>query len=289
MFKVWSLAVSSSKQSCLRWLSLFVLAIIALSHPESLAKKKSAGGGGRCGGDKMSSTVYFVPSQAEMCPSDPKVAYGAQLPKPACKKFQDEVKMQGTGILNNGNALRYFDRQSRMGETLPPNCAARGAAGCLTPFFSIAADMRIYPAGSLIFVQELAGRLVKMPPPSNRTIRHPGYFIVQDQGSAIKGAGRFDFFTGAFSPKHEDNAFGYKSAQFGAKQEPAQGNISLTDKNSCDKSFAMIKKGSDDYERGMGLIREALGYDPLSQGRQVRGVASLPNKVRIPKRRPARR
>jgi membrane-bound lytic murein transglycosylase A len=185
--------------------------------------------------------MYFVPKQSDVC---------GNRSDEICAKFWKEVKMEGTGILNNGNLLRYNGKQ----EKSPANCDARkgfvmGAAGCLIPFFSVAADPRVYPAGTIIYVEGMEGKMIKMP--DGRTVRHPGYFIVQDVGSAIKGKGRFDFFTGTRGPNDAQNAFGFKSP------------FSMTDKNKCDKAFTVIPYGrtggTTSWAEAKRAIEEASG------------------------------
>ncbi|MBC7421591.1 MAG: hypothetical protein H7328_12760, partial [Bdellovibrio sp.] len=61
---------------------------------------------------------------------------------------------------------------------------------CVDPYYSVAADLSIYKAGTVIFIPALVGLLLP-----DATL-HAGYFIVRDTGSAIRGYGRFDFFTG---------------------------------------------------------------------------------------------
>ncbi|MFZ3231304.1 MAG: 3D domain-containing protein [Pseudobdellovibrio sp.] len=61
---------------------------------------------------------------------------------------------------------------------------------CLDPYHSVAADLSIYNLGDVIYIPTAVG--VVLPDGSI----HDGYFIVRDSGGAIKGYGRFDFFTG---------------------------------------------------------------------------------------------
>ncbi len=70
---------------------------------------------------------------------------------------------------------------------------------CVDPFYSVAADLSIYKAGTVIFIPSVVGLL--MPDGSF----HNGYFIVRDSGQAIKGYGRFDFFTGFTSLDKNQN------------------------------------------------------------------------------------
>lgn len=61
---------------------------------------------------------------------------------------------------------------------------------CLDPYFTVAADLKIYKPGDVIFVPRLVG--VTMPTGEV----HDGFLIVRDRGAAIVGVSRFDFFTG---------------------------------------------------------------------------------------------
>jgi len=80
---------------------------------------------------------------------------------------------------------------------------------CLDPFRSVAADLRIYNLGDVIYVPAVVG--VKLPDGSI----HDGYFIVRDTGGAIKGYGRFDFFIGFTAVNSDSNPF--KELGFGDK------------------------------------------------------------------------
>ena len=72
---------------------------------------------------------------------------------------------------------------------------------CLDPFFSVAADLSFYKLGDVIYVSALEG--VKLPTGEV----HNGYMIVRDRGGAIKGANRFDFYSGFLPYKHPKNVF----------------------------------------------------------------------------------
>ncbi|WP_374001210.1 3D domain-containing protein [Bdellovibrio bacteriovorus] len=72
---------------------------------------------------------------------------------------------------------------------------------CLDPYHTVAADLSIYKMGDVIFVPRLEGQ--KMP---DGTI-HDGFFVVRDAGGAIKGPGRFDFYTGFTRPFVPENTF----------------------------------------------------------------------------------
>lgn len=67
------------------------------------------------------------------------------------------------------------------------------SAMCLDPFYSVAADMAIYPLGTVVYIPSIRG--ISLPDGSI----HDGYFVVRDSGQNIDGPGRFDFFTGDLS------------------------------------------------------------------------------------------
>jgi 3D (Asp-Asp-Asp) domain-containing protein len=70
-----------------------------------------------------------------------------------------------------------------------PQGVTRGGI-CLDPYRSVAADLKIYKLGDVIFVPKLQGQKL----PNGET--HDGYLIVRDAGGAIKGVDRFDFYIG---------------------------------------------------------------------------------------------
>lgn len=75
------------------------------------------------------------------------------------------------------------------------------SAICLDPYFTVAADLNFHKAGEVIFVDKLKG--VKLPTGEV----HAGFLIVRDKGGAIKGAHRFDFYTGLLTYRDEKNPF----------------------------------------------------------------------------------
>lgn len=75
---------------------------------------------------------------------------------------------------------------------------------CLDPYYTVAADLagnRYHKPGDVIYVDKVKG--TKLP---NGEI-HDGFFIVRDKGGAIKGANRFDFYTGLLHYKNDENPF----------------------------------------------------------------------------------
>jgi len=64
----------------------------------------------------------------------------------------------------------------------------------LDPCRTLAADLTVYPVGTVIFIPEMKNKIC---PQSKMPI--DGCFIVADRGSAITGGQRFDMFTGECS------------------------------------------------------------------------------------------
>ncbi len=139
-----------------------------------------------------------------------------------CKKNYDNCLLQGSCYVVEGQRTRNFnftrkkDGISRFAEKKEARCPyGYGVqALCLDPFYSVAADLSIHKVGDVIFVPRLVG--VRLPDGK----AHNGYLVVRDQGGAILGEGRFDFFTGFFGPFDKGNVFaeiglGDKKHRFG--------------------------------------------------------------------------
>lgn len=167
-----------------------------------------------CPPDKVTSTMYYVPNVITIC--------GGCSPCAEFKRAVDHPKYgAGTGSLCGGKVYRYTGKTEEM--SVPGCPTAVGAGGvCLTPFISLAADMNHYLIGDIIEIPALRGKMIKMP--DGKVIRHPGLLIVEDTGSAIQGANRFDFFTGGFGQFDRRNEFGSHSPS----------NISLADERKCE-------------------------------------------------------
>jgi 3D (Asp-Asp-Asp) domain-containing protein len=116
-----------------------------------------------------------------------------------CKNIYNSCLMQGTCLLTYGYNKFLVNVGSKINGTYRfakiKNDICRYGIGtqgkaCLEPFYSIAADLNKFKLGDVIYIPDIAGTLL----PDGQV--HDGYFIVRDNGSAIKGYGRFDFFTG---------------------------------------------------------------------------------------------
>lgn len=64
----------------------------------------------------------------------------------------------------------------------------------LVPFRSIAVDAKVIPYGSLVYVPEARGVMVRLP--SGQEVAHDGFFFAADRGGAIKD-NHIDVFIGA--------------------------------------------------------------------------------------------
>lgn len=238
--RTWRLLKTSSRS--------FLVLTMALSF----AQEATTGSRARaCGNGKISSTVYFVPSQNEAryanCSSPSFVRAGSQSIK-VCSKFRSEVRLQGSGLLQTPQGtfvLRYTGRVEKQ------NCngTVKGAAGrCLLPFFSIAADPRYHRLGDIVYVPEMAGRLVRLPP-DNREISHPGYFRVDDVGGAIKGRNRFDFYTGTMGLNANNNFFGSRGPR-GTQMGTA---------NQCNKTANTLAYNTEAWKTAVAKMAQAMG------------------------------
>lgn len=120
-----------------------------------------------------------------------------------CKADFNRCVMQGSCfIVGADQVMRSFNYHARGPDTVPRfvevdlrRCpygyGMRNA--CLDPYYTVAADLKIYKMGDVIFVPRLVG--VQMPDGE----KHDGFLIVRDAGGGIQGANRFDFFTGFYN------------------------------------------------------------------------------------------
>jgi 3D (Asp-Asp-Asp) domain-containing protein len=113
--------------------------------------------------------------------------------------FVFELKLEGSGILNDGRVLNY-DGECNYGmgtcfKTLDPSEHPLGAGvqqRKLVPFRSIAVDPRYIPIGATVYVPELVGIL--LPDGS----KHDGCLRADDMGGAIKQH-KLDFFVESYN------------------------------------------------------------------------------------------
>ncbi len=137
--------------------------------------------------DKNDATLFIV------CDS----VYKACLLQGTCSLQQ---KQQFT-MINVGEKKNSEYRFQKVDTSKCPYGYGAGKKICLDPFYSVAADLSIYSLGDVIYIPDLRG--LALPDGS----QHNGYLIVRDSGDAIKGHGRFDFFTGFISNNKAENPF----------------------------------------------------------------------------------
>ncbi|MBO9665553.1 MAG: hypothetical protein J7501_01910 [Bdellovibrio sp.] len=187
-----------------------------------------------CSNNVARSSTYFIPKMSDYCSGST-----------PCPKFRRQVRMQGSGIMPGNKLLTYTGKKLKMG-----SCGtAFGASGaCLIPFISVAADPRYYRMGDIIQMPSMKGKVIQLP--NGRAMVHPGYFVVQDTGGAIKGRNRFDFFTGTYGANSLANSFGTR----------AQADMRMTDVNDCDphKGFTVVRRGSGNYQNSLLAIEDSL-------------------------------
>lgn len=193
-----------------------------------------------CGKGIAETSMYYLPSMYDFGCKDHTSS------SKACRSFRSAVNMQGSGKISGNRVLRYNGAISKMG-----SCeTTKGAAGtCLKPFISIAADPAHHRMGDVIEIPHFKGKEFTLP--DGTTFIHPGYFVVEDVGGAIKGKGRFDFFTGTYNLQNPKNPLGHKG--------PPDMRI-FADKTKCtsSKAYTHHKKGSGAANSALAAIENAL-------------------------------
>lgn len=162
-----------------------------------------AAAGGRVLG-VFRNTYYDFPRESDF--SGPQVAVKnarcetiAMVPR----GFHDAVCVQGSGALARGGTISFAKRDCACAELCPRTdqhiCFesldasrfpwGRGAAGApITPLRSVAADTRVLPMGTVIYIPELDGA-------RGATGTSDGCFVVEDRGLKVQGE-HVDIFTG---------------------------------------------------------------------------------------------
>lgn len=121
-----------------------------------------------------------------------------------CTRFFKVLSMEGTGILSDrGQGDLTVNWAGNYRFKVMDKCVyGEGVDNlCLIPYHTIAADLTVYPVGTVIYIPRVDG--LKLP---NGKI-HNGYFLVRDTGGAFRGIGakRVDLFVG--SEEDNDNVF----------------------------------------------------------------------------------
>lgn len=180
----------------------------------------------------LASSLYNVPQEGE-------------------KNFWKKVSLNGSGLTNDGKKVTYYNRLPHLnigtnGEVCDGKKGSVPGSGglCLTPFFSIAADLKYYSIGDIICVNELKDKSFVLP--KHGLVKHSGCFIVGDKGSAIKGENRFDFFVGT------------------AKSNAKNPFKELMNKKSCRHSFSVVRVGSVQWVEKIKEIEASMNYGTSS-------------------------
>lgn len=204
----------------------------------------------RCPGNGLSGTFYNLPYQDKPNSWGSYRMFFDAANAGSSSARRGAVNVEGSGILRDGRVIDYTGRirQNKCPSYFGEPSVSSGATGsCLVPFFSVAADLSVYPAGTIIKVPEIAGQTVYLPP-NALPIKHPGYFIVGDTGSAIKGQNRFDFFTGSYEQRDKANVFGNSSTNRALRM----------DLHSCNKTVEIIKPHDSRYAEAKRTMDEAI-------------------------------
>ncbi|GIL16771.1 MAG: hypothetical protein BroJett040_05220 [Oligoflexia bacterium] len=163
----------------------------------------------------ISPTIYFneviYENETTCAEGEKKDLHGAKgvVLMKVCQGTLDRCGLQGscTVVQNNKiyrlNILTQVRGQDRFFEIPNGGCIFGYGVDsiCLDPFYTLAADMKLYKPGDVIFIPAAVG--LELPNGG----KHSGYFVIRDQGRGIVGKGRFDFFAGYYSWRDEKNPF----------------------------------------------------------------------------------
>lgn len=161
-------------------------------------------------------SIYYNPlllDNDSVCPSNRKVAMrsskGISLMM-VCPETLSECRMEGSCRISQGGMVRSFNVAG--GSSMAPYFQELGKEDCffgfgvdsvcLDPFYTVAADMKYYRPGDVIYVPALVGGVL----PNGE--KHTGFLVVRDRGGGIHGPNRFDFFSGNLNWKDPANLFG---------------------------------------------------------------------------------
>jgi hypothetical protein len=169
---------------------------------------------------ELTPTVYFKPiieDADDRCAKEERIALKTKEEQELlqlCKLDYAQCALQGScqihRVKDSGKEILNVNFHSRTAEGSPrfflfdlKVCAyGFGMKGiCLDPMYSIAADPEFHKPGDVIFVPAIAG--LKL----SESEIHNGYFVVRDRGAKIKGAHRFDFYSGFVSWRSDTNPF----------------------------------------------------------------------------------
>lgn len=202
----------------------FALALIFL-----MSQLTSCAGSKVSDANRLNPTIYYKPT-VHVDPTKCLTTELVEMKSPEdkvlatlCLKDFNNCVMQGSCFVDvRGERLRSFNYYARGSDTIPrfvevdlKHCPYGYGIrrNCLDPYFTVAADLKIYKLGDVIYVPRLLG--VEMPDGQI----HDGFLVIRDAGGAIVGANRFDFFTGFYNYLAPENTmaqlgFGDKTNSF---------------------------------------------------------------------------
>jgi len=162
----------------------------------------------------ITSTIYYIPDYSDIQNDQCSDAVQIRIKKSKnkfidsklCRPVFRDCLMQGSCFVKLDHQKQMINYHKKVGSVVQfqivdlsvcPNgqgdssdSKARYSVMCLDPYRSVAADLSLYPLGTVIFIQDIVGTVL----PNGKI--HDGYFIVRDSGGNIDGYGRFDFYTG---------------------------------------------------------------------------------------------
>ena len=162
----------------------------------------------------ITSTVYYIPDYTSVKSNQCSDAVAINIKKSKnniissklCRSVFKDCLMQGSCYVSLDGTKQMLNYQKRVNsvvqfQTVDLSTCPYGLGDssdgrvsyvtmCLDPYRSVAADLNIYPLGTVIFIAEVVGTVL----PNGQV--HDGYFVVRDSGGNIDGYGRFDFYTG---------------------------------------------------------------------------------------------
>lgn len=164
-------------------------------------------------GNEMIPTIYYKPTihqKSSKCSADnlrELLSPDGDTLETLCQKDFDMCLLQGSCFIDNGKKIVSYNYHSTKDSVprfmkvdlgvCPYGYGVRSS--CLDPYFSVAADLKYYKAGDVIFIPRLEGAVLP-----NGEI-HDGFMVVRDSGGSVTGINRFDFFTGFFDHRSAYN------------------------------------------------------------------------------------
>ncbi|UOE99871.1 3D domain-containing protein [Bdellovibrio reynosensis] len=164
-------------------------------------------------GKEMVPTIYYKPTinqKSSQCTADDLrdlLSPEGESLVTLCQKDFDLCLLQGSCFVDNGKEVisyNYHSIKDSVPRFIPVDLKVCPfgygvRSSCLDPYFSVAADLKYYKPGDVIFIPRLEGAVLP-----NREV-HDGFMIVRDSGGGVLGQHRFDFFTGFFDHRSRQN------------------------------------------------------------------------------------